>query len=114
MIDPQQAQNQIKEVEATLQDLNAQRIQAKAELHLATVTLGRQQNLAKLQVVSRQDLDQAVTDLAVKNAKVGTIDAQINKAKASLDTAKSIWITLKFLHRWMVMLYKSPRCKVRR
>lgn len=88
MIDPQQAQNQIKEVEATLQDLNAQRIQAKAELHLATVTLGRQQNLAKLQVVSRQDLDQAVTDLAVKNAKVGTIDAQINKAKASLDTAK--------------------------
>ncbi len=39
-------------------------------------------------MVSRQDLDQAVTDLAVKNAKVGTIDAQINKAKASLDTAK--------------------------
>ncbi|WP_186369953.1 macrolide transporter subunit MacA [Yersinia bercovieri] len=87
MIDPQQAQNQIKEVEATLQDLNAQLAQAKAEMQLAAVTLRRQQDLAKLQVVSRQDLDQASTTLAVKKAQVETINAQINKAKASLDTA---------------------------
>ncbi|EKN4753834.1 TPA: macrolide transporter subunit MacA [Yersinia enterocolitica] len=87
MIDPQQAQNQIKEVEATLQDLNAQLGQAKAELQLAAVTLRRQQDLAKLQAVSRQDLDQASTALAVKKAQVETINAQINKTKASLDTA---------------------------
>ncbi|ANI28709.1 macrolide transporter [Yersinia entomophaga] len=88
MIDPQQAQNQIKEVEATLQDLNAQLLQAKAERQLAEVTLSRQQQLAKLQAVSLQVLDQAATDLAVKKAKVGTISAQISKTKASLDTAK--------------------------
>ncbi|AKA39807.1 macrolide transporter subunit MacA [Yersinia ruckeri] len=87
MIDPQQAQNQIKEVEATLQDLNAQLLQAKAEQQLAEVTLRRQQALAKLQAVSRQELDQAATTLTVKKANVSAIDAQINKAKASLATA---------------------------
>jgi membrane fusion protein, macrolide-specific efflux system len=87
VIDPQQAQNQIKEVEATLQNLNAQLAQAKAEMQLAAVTLRRQQDLAALQVVSRQDLDQASTTLAVKKAQVETINAEINKAKASLDTA---------------------------
>jgi macrolide-specific efflux system membrane fusion protein len=88
MIDPQSAQNRIKEVEATLQDLNAQLAQTKAEAQLAAVTLRRQQELAKLQAVSREELDKASTALAVKNAQVETIKAQINKTKASLDTAK--------------------------
>ena len=43
VIDPEQAQNQIKEVEATLMELNAQRQQADAEWKLATVTYSRQQ-----------------------------------------------------------------------
>ena len=93
MIDPQQAQNQIKEVEATLQDLNAQLAQAKAEMQLAAVTLRRQQDLAKLQLVSRQDLDQASTSLAVKKEQVETINAQINKTKASLVT---VYINLDY------------------
>lgn len=47
MIDPEQAQNQIREVEATLMELRAQRAQAQAERNLAQVTLTRQQALAK-------------------------------------------------------------------
>ena len=45
VIDPEQAENQIKEVEATLMELRAQRQQAEAELKLARVTYSRQQRL---------------------------------------------------------------------
>ncbi|HGY2281609.1 macrolide transporter subunit MacA [Citrobacter braakii] len=89
VIDPEQAQNQIKEVEATLMELRAQRLQAEAELKLARVTLSRQQQLAKTQAVSQQDLDTAATQMAVKQAQIGTIDAQIKRNQASLDTAKT-------------------------
>lgn len=89
VIDPEQAQNQIKEVEATLMELRAQRVQAEAEWKLARVTLSRQQQLAKTQAVSQQDLDTAATEMAVKQAQIGTIDAQIKRNQASLDTAKT-------------------------
>ncbi|WP_318357290.1 macrolide transporter subunit MacA [Enterobacter sp.] len=89
VIDPEQAQNQIKEVEATLMELRAQRRQADAEKRLAQVTLTRQQQLAKTQAISRQDLDKAITELAVKEAQIGTIDAQIKRNQATLDTAKT-------------------------
>lgn len=77
VIDPEQAENQIKEVEATLMELRAQRQQAEAELKLARVTYSRQQRLAQTQAVSQQDLDTAATEMAVKQAQIGTIDAQI-------------------------------------
>ena len=89
VIDPEQAQNQIKEVEATLMELRAQRLQAEVEWKLARVTLSRQQQLAKTQAVSQQDLDTAATQMAVKQAQIGTIDAQIKRNQASLDTAKT-------------------------
>ncbi|MBV8043231.1 macrolide transporter subunit MacA [Pluralibacter sp.] len=89
VIDPEQAQNQIKEVEATLMELRAQRLQAVAERKLAQVTLARNQQLAKTQLISRQDLDTSATDLAVKEAQIGTIDAQIKRNQATLDTAKT-------------------------
>ncbi|EDX29846.1 macrolide-specific efflux protein MacA [Escherichia coli B171] len=82
VIDPEQAENQIKEVEATLMELRAQRQQAEAELKLARVTYSRQQRLAQTQAVSQQDLDTAATEMAVKQA-------QIKRNQASLDTAKT-------------------------
>ncbi|XTZ37072.1 macrolide transporter subunit MacA [Salmonella enterica] len=89
VIDPEQAENQIKEVEATLMELRAQRRQAQAELKLAQVTLARQQQLVQRNLISRQELDTSATDLAVKEAQIGTIDAQIKRNLASLDTAKA-------------------------
>jgi len=74
VIDPEQAQNQIKEVDATLMELRAQLNQARAERKLAAVTLARQQQLAQRQLVSRQELDTA---------------AQIKRNQATLDTAKT-------------------------
>lgn len=89
MIDQEQAENQIKEAEATLMELRAQRSQADAERKLAQVTLARQQALAKTQAISRQDLDTAATDLVLKQAQISMIDAQIKRNQASLDTAKT-------------------------
>ena len=89
VIDPEQAQNQIKEVEATLMELRAQRLQAVAERKLAQVTYARNQQLANKQLISRQDLDTTATDVAVKDAQIGTIDAQIKRNQATLDTAKT-------------------------
>lgn len=59
------------------------------QAELARVTLARQQQLAKTQAVSQQDLDTAATEMAVKQARIGTIDAQIKRNRASLDTAKT-------------------------
>ncbi|AHG18644.2 macrolide transporter [Chania multitudinisentens RB-25] len=88
VIDPQQAQNSIREGEATILQLQAQLQQAQAERQLAEVTLRRNRELASKQVVSRQDLDQLTTDLAVKTAQVNNTKAQIAQSQASLDTAK--------------------------
>lgn len=70
-------------------ELRAQLNQARAESKLAQVTLARQQQLAQRQLVPRQDLDTAATDLAVKQAQIGTIEAQIKRNQATLDTAKT-------------------------
>jgi len=89
VIDPEQAENQIKEVEATLMELRAQRLQAEAQRQLAAITLSRQQALAKTQFVSRQELDAAATDLEVKKAQIATIDAQLKRNQASLSSAQT-------------------------
>lgn len=89
IIDPEQAKNQIKEVEATLMELRAQRLQAVAQSLLASQTLDRQQALAKKQLISRQDLDIARTDLAVKQAQISTIDAQIKRNQATLSSTQT-------------------------
>lgn len=89
IIDPEQAKNQIKEVEATLMELRAQRLQAVAQSLLASQILARQQALAKNQLISRQDLDIARTDLAVKQAQISAIDAQIKRNQATLSSTQT-------------------------
>ena len=59
VIDPEQAENQIKEVEATLMELRAQRQQAEAELKLAQVTYSRQKRLGQKQGGFQQDFYQS-------------------------------------------------------
>lgn len=114
VIDPEQAENQIKEVEAMLMELRAQRQQAEAELKLARVTYSRQQRLAQTQAVSQQDLDNAATEMAVKQAQIGTIDAQIKRNQASLDTAKTNLDYTRIVAPMAGKSRKSPLCKARR
>ena len=68
VIDPEQAQNQIKEVEATLMELRAQRRQADAEKRQAPVTPARPQPAAKTQASSKAGMERNMT------VKAGTQD----------------------------------------
>ena len=95
-------------------ELRAQRQQAEAELKLARVTYSRQQRLAQTQAVSQQDLDNAATEMAVKQAQIGTIDAQIKRNQALSIRLKPISITPASLPRWPGKSRKSPLCKARR
>ncbi len=95
-------------------ELRAQRQQAEAELKLARVTYSRQQRLAQTQAVSQQDLDNAATEMAVKQAQIGTIDAQIKRNQASLDTAKTNLDYTRIVAPMVGKSRKSPLCKARR
>lgn len=87
IIDPQLARNQIKEVESTLRELEAQREQAGEEYRLASLTVKRKGYLAQTQALSRQELDEARVMTAVKKASIAEIDARIARNRATLDTA---------------------------
>ncbi|VTR51973.1 Macrolide-specific efflux protein macA precursor [Serratia fonticola] len=88
VIDPQQARNSIREGEATLQQLQAQLQQAQAEQQLAEVTLQRNRELAKVQALSRQDLDKLTTDSGGEKGAGGKHPGADRQNQASLDTAK--------------------------
>ena len=81
-------------------ELRAQLNQARAESKLAQVTLARQQQLAQRQLVSRQDLDTAATDLAVKQAQIGTIEAQIKRNRRRSIRRRPTSITRGSRRRW--------------
>lgn len=81
-------------------ELNAERQQAAAELKLARVTLARQQQLAKTQAVSQQDLDTAATEMAVKQARIGTIDARSNVIGPRWTPRKPTWNIPVLLLPW--------------
>ncbi|HGJ5859214.1 MAG TPA: macrolide transporter subunit MacA [Arsenophonus nasoniae] len=95
VIDPQNAQNVVKESEETLRERQANLALARAELKLAEMTYQRHVDLAKHQAISRQEFDRVKTDVAVKKARVKIYIAQINRNQASLNTAKT---NLKYTH----------------
>lgn len=114
VIDPQQAKNSIREGEATLRELHAQLLQAQAEQRLAAVTLQRNQALAKLQAVSRQDLDQAATQLAVKKAQVAPSMRRSPEIRPAWIPPRSTWPIPASRRRWMATWCRSPPCRARR
>lgn len=89
VIDPQKAQNVVKESEETLREYQANLALARAELKLAEMTYQRYVDLAKHQAISQQEFDRVKTDVEVKKARVKIYIAQINRNQASLNTAKT-------------------------
>lgn len=83
VIDPQNAQNVVRESEETLREWQANLALARAELTLAQMTYQRYVDLAKHQAISRQEFDQVKTDVAVKKARVKIYIAQVNRNQAS-------------------------------
>ncbi|KAA5920956.1 macrolide transporter subunit MacA [Pantoea sp. Bo_2] len=95
IIDPEQAENQIKAQEASLAALFAQRRQALATLKLCQSRLARQRQLIRTHSISQEDFESAVTDFTVAQEQVNTVDAQIQNQKALNAAAKT---SLSFTH----------------
>ncbi|EKT61852.1 macrolide transporter subunit MacA [Providencia burhodogranariea DSM 19968] len=89
VIDPQKAQNEVTESQERSHELQANLALARAELKFAQATYQRQLSLSKLQAVSKQDLDQAETEVNVKKAQVANFEAQIKRNLATLNTART-------------------------
>jgi HlyD family secretion protein len=101
-IDPKSLQGQLERGEATVVaakfDLERSRTaaeQAKANLDLAKTSLGRQQQLWKEGLTTRQDLERAQNELTVREAdvksneqQIATSEARIKQEEASLASTK--------------------------
>lgn len=100
VIDPEQAQNQIKEVEATLMELRAQRLQAEAEWKLARVTLSRQQQLAKTRAVSQQDPTRRPPKWRSNRRKLAQLTRKLNVIRLLSIRQKPTLITPALSRQW--------------
>ena len=87
-IDSTTQNNTLRNAEAQVALLTAQRRAKVALLKQAELTLKRKQELLKLDAGSKADLEDAEATLATTSADIGAIDAQIRQAGISVDTAR--------------------------
>jgi macrolide-specific efflux system membrane fusion protein len=87
-IDAVTQQNALKNAEAAIRNIQAQRVAKLAALGQAELTLKRQQDLARQDATSRQSLEEAQANVATLRAEVKALDAQIEQQNVSADTAK--------------------------
>jgi len=73
------------ELDEQLQEAQAQLKSAQANLQLAQVTAARWQNLLRTNSVSRQATDQAVSDLASRQAMVASSEANVRRLQQLQD-----------------------------
>ena len=85
----QQTTEQIRQAEATVASTEAQQAAAAAELENARAVFERTQNLAKQNVVSAQELDQARTTFTGAQAKLDSLKKQADAARAAVALARS-------------------------
>lgn len=74
---------------ARLSDLQSQLAGAEAELVLARRQFGRNSDLAKIDAVSRDDLDTSETLVQTIAARIGSLKAQIEQQKSSVDAGET-------------------------
>jgi macrolide-specific efflux system membrane fusion protein len=94
-IDSTTQTNALRNAEAQVALLTAQR-QSKVALHKqAELAFKRKQELAKLDAGSKADLEDAEAALATTAADIGAIDAQIRQSSIAVDTAR---VNLGYTH----------------
>lgn len=87
-IDSLPQQNALRNAEANLALVRAQRAAKLASLAQARLAFARQTRLLKQDAGSREDFEVAEANLKVLEADVAALDAQIEQAKISADTAR--------------------------
>jgi macrolide-specific efflux system membrane fusion protein len=87
-IDATTQTNALRNAEAQIALLQAQRQSKQATLKQARLNLGRKQALIQQDAGSRADVDDAEATVATTTADLAALDAQIKQATISLDTAR--------------------------
>lgn len=87
-IDSTTQNNTLRNAEAQVALLNAQRRAKVALQKQAELTLRRKQELVRLDAGSKAELEDAEAGLATITAEIGALDAQIRQASISVDTAR--------------------------
>jgi HlyD family secretion protein len=85
----QQMGDQIKQAEANVAATEAQQAAAAADVESTRATFERTQNLAKQNVASGQELDQARTAYQAAAAKLDAVKKQVDAARAAVALARS-------------------------
>lgn len=88
-IDPVLQQNSLRDAEASLENVQAQKRSKQVLLRQYQLALTRQEKMATLDASARADLESAQAQLESTRADLAALDAQIKKAKVSVDTARA-------------------------
>lgn len=87
-IDSMTQRNTVRDMEAQLRTVRAQRDVQVAARQKAVLAHARQKQLLSIDATSRQDYEAAQAELASVNAQIAALDAQIAQAEIAVDTAK--------------------------
>lgn len=81
--------NSLRTAQAALANVKAQRMEKQATLVLNRQSLARQQEMVSKNAASRADFESATAALAVTEAQIQSIDAQIEEAQVAVETAEA-------------------------
>jgi membrane fusion protein, macrolide-specific efflux system len=87
-IDSTTQANTLRNAEAQVSLLSAQRQARQAQLRQAELNYQRKKDLFQLDAGSKADLDDAEATLATTRAEIAALDAQIRQSNISVDTAR--------------------------
>lgn len=88
-IDSVNQQNALESARADLAVARAQRVEREATLELARRTLERLEKLQRSNLSLQLEYDTAVADVAVSEAQIEALDAQIAQAEVAIETAQA-------------------------
>lgn len=86
-IDPELAQNDLISAKASLESLEAQRRAIAASLWQANLIFRRQEEMLAKDATSRQEVESAKAQVQLLSANYASLGAQINQAKALMNSA---------------------------
>ncbi|WP_144751517.1 efflux RND transporter periplasmic adaptor subunit [Bartonella saheliensis] len=87
-IDPTDQENDLKRKKAALSHYYANLVEQEAYLSLAQKNLERQKEMIKLHATSRADLDEATTQVKIREAQIAQLRQQIIQAQIDVDSAE--------------------------
>ncbi|WP_305806422.1 efflux RND transporter periplasmic adaptor subunit, partial [Stenotrophomonas sp. YIM B06876] len=88
-IDSTTQQNSLRNAEAALENISAQRAVQQAQLRQAELTFQRQKQMLAADATSRAEYESAEASMASTRAQIRALDAQIKQRESERETAKA-------------------------